>query len=202
MTKKADVLLRLTEPMLGPIPKNEEIFAKYVESKRVTGGSDEVDIETIEENGWTGFHNDEKGIFIFDYVIRGFLKYWGNLKKEEFGVKALRAKITDSVYVFPRRIYLEDEKGEIIKEPAGVVERSLRIMTPQGPRTTIKRSDYVSIGTIVRFNIDLIDVGKNEVTMEMLRSLLENGKYAGLGEFRNGSYGRFEIVEFNEVEVM
>jgi len=40
--------------------------------------------------------------------------------------------------------------------------------------------------------------GKVRITPELIRTLFENGKYAGLGQFRNGGYGRFEVVAFDE----
>lgn len=190
--------LKLTTEMLGTIPKNKEIYESYIETKRPDGGSDEVDIEAIEEKGWTGFHSDENGIFIFDYMIKGFLKHWGNVLKDELKIKAMRSKIDDVLFIFPRKIYPQNEKGETIKEPTGLVERPLRAMTMQGPRVSLARSDYLPVGTSFKFSIELINTGKKEITADIIKELLAHGKYAGLGQFRNGGYGRFEVIEFEE----
>lgn len=195
--KKATI--QFTTEILGTIPKSKEIYQDYIETKRPDGGSDEVDIETIEEKGWTGFHSDEHGLFVFEYVIKGFLKHWGNELKDVLKVKALRSKIDNIVFISPRRIYFTNENG-IIQTPDGVVERPLRAMTMQGPRVSLARSDMIESGAKLNFTLEILDNGKKEITYEMLEKILQYGVYAGLGQFRNGGYGRFEVAEFTDAE--
>jgi hypothetical protein len=187
--------------MLGTVPKSPEIYADYI-ATRNPNGVDETEIETvekIEEKGWTGFHADEKGLFIYDYMLKGFLKNAGEVlasgmqvQKEKKGVlvteklKAVRSKIDKYLFVFPRRIYLGKEA------PDGVVERPLRAMTMQGPRVSLARSDYVDAGIELEFTISLLP--QREITWEIIEALFEYGKLAGLGQFRSGSFGRFEMV--------
>jgi len=197
---KINVKLELTTEMLGTIPKDKEVYSSYIETKRPDGGSDGVDVESIEEKGWTGFHSDENGIFIFEYMILGFLKHWGNLLKDELKVKALRSKLDDAVYVSPRRIYPKDATDNVITKPAGVIERPLRAMTMQGPRVSLARSDYLSAGTTFEFIVEIVNISKKEITPDMLRLLFEKGAYKGLGQFRNGGYGRFDIISFEVAE--
>lgn len=212
-TTKINVRIALKTEQLGTIPKDEQVFKAWIETKRPDGGSDDVEVESIEAQGWTGFHKDEKGIFIFEYMIKGFLKHWGNVLKDRLDVAALRSKIDDMVFISPRRIYPLNADGNIITEPDGVNERSIRVMTAQGPRVALIRSDYINAGATYDFSIEIVDVGMKKVksgeekgkkkphsiTPEMIRELLEHGRLLGLGQFRNGGYGRFEIVEF-EVE--
>lgn len=200
MTCAIDVVLRLTQEMLGTIPKDEEVYKTYIESKKPGGGSDGVDIETVEQKGWTGFHRDENGLFVFDYMIKGFLKHWGNLKKDEIGVKALRSKLTDAVYVFPRRIYPTTPNGDHIDEPGGQIERPLRGMTPMGERITLVRSDFLPEGTQFSFRTHIEHTGKGEITPDIVKRLFGLGWLSGLGQFRNGGYGRFEVVSFAVVK--
>jgi hypothetical protein len=206
-----NVTLKTTTELLGTIPKNPEIYKQYIETKRPDGGSDDVTIEQREDAGWTGFHSDEKGIFLFEYMFKGFLKHWGNVLKDKLDVTALRSKIDDIVFISPRKVYPLREDGLIIREPDGVNERSIRVMTPMGPRVSLIRSDYLAPGAILNIQVEIIDVGdkavkpgapvkpgKVRITPELIRTLFENGKYAGLGQFRNGGYGRFEVVAFDE----
>lgn len=188
--KTIKLKITLTEPMLGTVPMDKEIYATYIATKKEKAGepalaseelSDEVD-SILENKGWTGFHSDDKGIFIYDYMLRGFLKYAGNLMKKEIGVKQLADKISKYVFVFPRKIYLGKDK------PDGVLERPLRAMTMQGPRVTLARSDTVNEGTSFDCEIKFIE---GEVTEKILLQLLEYGQLQGLGQFRSGSYGRF-----------
>jgi hypothetical protein len=180
----------LTQDMLGTSPKDPEVYATYIESKRPQNdGNGEVEadfVEKIEEKGWTGFLRDENGLFIYDYMVRGFMKNAGNVLKDAVKVKSLRSKIDNYLFVQPRRIYLGQEK------PDGVVERPLRAMTMQGPRVTLARSDKVSAGKEIEFHICLIP--NKEITWDLVDTLLVYGELCGLGQFRNGGYGRFEVL--------
>jgi hypothetical protein len=175
--------------MLGTVTKDPEVYKTYIESKKPeTITEDEyLTVEKIEEKGWTGFHHDENGLFIYEYMVKGFLKAAGNVLKDILKIKALRSKIDDFVFIKPRRIYL----GQ--KEADGVIERPLRCMTMQGPRVTLARSDYINDGKELEFEITLIP--HKEIKEETLLTLLKHGELMGLGQFRNGGYGRFKVVE-------
>ena len=171
------IKIRLTEPMLGTVPKDPEVYKSYIETKKPEGENEQeyLTVEKIEEKGWTGFHKDDKGLFIYDYMIRGFLKNAGNILKEVVGIKNIKSKIDNVVFVFPRRIYL----GKII--PDGVIERPLRAMTMQGPRVTLARSEYVDAG--VEMEIEIKIIPNKEITESVLMSLFEYGQLCGLGQF-------------------
>jgi hypothetical protein len=174
--------------MLGTVTKDPEVYKTYIESKKPeTITEDEyLTVEKIEEKGWTGFHKDENGLFIYEYMVKGFLKQAGNVLKDVVKIKALRSKLDDYIFISPRRLYLGKQ------EPDGVIERPLRAMTMMGPRVTLARSDYVSAGTSVSFEIVLVP--HKEVKWEVIDTLFEYGKLSGLGQFRNGGYGRFIVV--------
>ncbi len=57
------------------------------------------------------------------------------------------------------------------------------------------RSDYVDAGTA--FNAVIRIIQNKEVNVEVIREILEYGRFRGLGQFRNGSYGqsKFEMAE-------
>lgn len=195
-------LVFLTE-MLGTVPKDPEVYKTFIESKKPESVTEEeyLTVEKIEEKGWTGFRKDENGLFILDYMIRGFLKAAGeaigpNFKVEKAAkkggapsmesVKGIKSKVDKFCFVFPRRIYL----GTM--EPHDVVERPLRAMTMQGPRVTLARSDSVKAGTTIDFIIKLIP--NSQINFEMIDYFMQYGQYSGLGQFRNGSYGRFAVA--------
>jgi len=182
--------IELTTRMLGTVTKDPEVYRTYIESKKPEdkNGEDEyLTVEKVEEKGWTGFHIDENGLFIYEYMIKGFLKNAGNVLKAAKKVAALKSKIDNFVFIAPRRIYL----GQ--KEPDGMVERPLRAMTMKGPRVTLARSDYIKAGKMIEFEITLLQ--HKEVTWKLLDSLLEYGQLMGLGQFRNGGYGRFKVIK-------
>lgn len=189
-----DVVIRLTERMLGTVPKDPDVYSRYIAAKAPSPDVGAEEMETVpgdvEKSGWTGFHEDGEGIFIYNYAVLGFLKEAGNTLKDQLGIKNLRSKIDQFVYIEPRRIYVG-------KEPAGALERPLRAMTMQGPRVTVVRSDYVEAGTEIAFQVRILR--NREITADVVRELLEFGQLKGLGQFRNGSYGRFEVVSFEAV---
>ncbi len=142
-------------------------------------------VPDAEKAGWTGFHQDEKGCFMYNYALLGFLKEAGNTLKEQLGIRALKSKIDQYIFVEPRRIRLK-------AAPDGVLERSLRAMTMQGPRVTLVRSDYIDAGTELTATVRILQ--NKEVTGNVIREILEYGQFRGLGQFRNGSYGQFNFT--------
>jgi len=190
-----DLTLTLLEPMLGTVPKDKEVFKTYVASKHPEGAGDEEveSVEDLEEKGWTGFHIGEDGKpFIYDYMIKGFLKAAGNTLKDQLKVKALKSKIDNFVFVFPRVIPLPCSIDE------SPLERPLRAMTPRGERVALARSDTVPAG--IEFKCQIVLLKHKEVKEKILREVLDYGALKGLGQWRNASYGRFsyEMVKVEE----
>ena len=186
------ITIRLLTDMLGTVPKNKELYTSYIESKKPEDAVDkEVEtVEEIEEKGWTGFHSDKQGLFVYDYFIKGFIKNAGNVLKDtkEVKIKNLRSKISDQLFVFPRQIYLDGKK-----KPDGTLERPLRAQTAQGPRVTLARSEFIAAGTRISFEVHWLK--DRDMNIKLINELLKYGQYQGLGQFRNGGYGRFEVVE-------
>jgi hypothetical protein len=170
------------------------VYSDYIETKKPEGLRDELEVETVIENlehkGWTGFHQDDTGLFVYDYFIKGFLKNAGNILKDGLEVKALKSKLSDFLFVFPRKIYLGGKD-----RADGIIERPLRAQTAQGPRVTLARSDKLDEGTEISFEIRFLP--HPAINDKLIKELLEYGQYQGLGQFRNGGYGRFEIVSYS-----
>ncbi len=179
------IRITLTEAMLGTVPKDKKVYTTYIADKveKEVGEEEAKSVEEIEAKGWTGFHKDEGGLFVFDYLVKGFIKEAGNTLKDIVKIKALKSKLDNYLFVFPRKIHLGKSK------PDGVIERPLRAMTAQGPRVTLMRSDMVEAG--VSFDVELRLLPHKEITESVLEELLRYGELKGLGQFRNGSYGRF-----------
>lgn len=205
------VRLKLTEPMLGTVPKLKNVYTDFVTNKApgvekvednivffsADATPEEADavldeIATVPEEpsgrGWTGFHTDADGkAFIYDYQVKGFFKEAGNTLKDFAGpertkLQALRSKLDSYMFITPRRIYL----NAILEEP---LERPLRAMTMQGPRVTLVKSDVCPAGTELVFTLKLLP--HRDLTEDVLRLLLDYGEFLGLGQWRTGSYGRF-----------
>ena len=203
----------LTEPMLATSPANPEVYKEFIASRKKSETDAELpkdEIETLpaekqELTGWSVFHRDDAGLFIFDYHIRGFLKEAATSvigkdkeKENEAGVKgvsAVKSKIDRWLFVTPRRIYLHHAgNGAILSKPDEPLERPIRAMTMQGPRTSLKRSDTVAAGTWLEANILVLPLGERELNSKLIHQCLAYGQFMGLGEWRTGSYGRFNYT--------
>lgn len=180
--------LTLTEDMLGTVPYDQNIYETFIETKKPKNIKDK-ESKTVPKpgdeekgRGRTGFHRDPKqGLFLYNYVIKGFFKNAANvLKGEERGHKSL---VNDHLFVFPRRLYLK------VKKHHGVFPRPLRAQTMQGPRVTVVQSDFVKAGTKIECELVVADSWLIKETM--LEKWLEYGELMGLGQFRNGSFGTF-----------
>lgn len=179
------------EPLLGTIPKQDKMYEEYIRDKtREAGGlteaqqADETPPASIEEKNWTGFYQDPDGRpCLMDYQIKGFIKEAGNTVKDIVKVKNLRSKIDNTVFVYPRHTPL----AEVVD---GNLERPIRVMTMQGPRVSLMRSDFIEPGSTYTFDLEVLK--GSEVTQEVLETVVSYGAAKGLGQWRNGGYGRFE----------
>lgn len=187
--------LTFTEDLLGTAPQDKELYTNYIADKRADMNGDVLaeELETLrEEKGKTGFHRLPDGTpCLYDYVCKGFFKdACGMLSRvQDSRSKKLKAykKIIDGlVFVFPRRIPIS------VVGTIGVLERPLRAQTAQGERVALAYSESIPAGSTIAFTLDVLD--DDAVPQELLEEWLLYGSMRGLGQWRNGSYGRFEYT--------
>jgi hypothetical protein len=191
--EKQELILRFTftEPLLGTVPKDRAVYASYIASKApkpAEAAEEECQsVQEAEESGWTGFHLDGAGNpFLFDYVIKGFFKDACSMLSRVEGSqsKKLRAfkKVIDGLlFPRPRQIPLD------LSGPITLVERPLRAQTAQGERVALARSDAAPVGSSVKFGLVIM----GSTPDALLTEWLDYGAVRGLGQWRNGGYGRF-----------
>lgn len=190
------VKLTFLEEILGTVPKDKEVYAGYIATKTALTNEQVAaeleSVEVVEEKGWTGFHTNDSGPFLFDYVIKGFFKdACGMLRRvkgtESKKLTAYRKVIDGLVFVSPREISLQ-LGGEM-----GVNERPLRAQTAQGERVALARSDTCPVGTTIEFTVTVL----GGVSEEVLTEWLDYGALRGLGQWRNAGFGKFgyEFIE-------
>lgn len=185
------VKLKLTTDILGTIPKNEKLYTDFIKTKAPEDVTENPDIKVEEEKGWTGFHSDDKGLYVFNYFIMGFLKNAGNTLKEQLDRKAYKSLITRLVFVMERKTRFI-RNGVPLMKADDCNERSIRTTGPQGPRVALIKSDVINPGVTLEFTIKVVDgSGKKYIDEDDLRTLFDYGELMGLGQFRNGGYGRF-----------
>jgi len=211
-----DVELRFTEPLLGTVPLDPELYRKWIidhqgldaealadELESAALGFEGVNEET--EKGTTGFHRLEDGTpILYDYVIKGFFKdACGMLRRDgdssSAKLSAYRKVIDGMVFVEPRRIpiavcYDEGLMAAYDMAPGwqrvgeeGVITRPLRAQTAQGERVALARSITVPAGSSLAFSVLVL----GGVTKALLDEWFSYGRLRGLGQWRNGAFGRF-----------
>jgi hypothetical protein len=157
------------------------------------------------EKGTTVFRRDpvHKNLILTDHMIRGFLKEGGSAIGDANGKTwGLTQKIDRWVFVTdakgkPMRVLPLKRNGKAITEPDGTFERPLRAMTMQGPRVTLACSEIVNPVIEVDFHLTVLPLAqgeKHQINEDTIKSWLEYGQYCGIGQWRNGGYGRFETT--------
>ena len=193
--------ITLVEPILGSLPSQRLVYQSQVAAK-----APEPDVEGEEEMRMlpgeelprtTVFLRDEEdNCCLLDYQLMGFLKEAGNTLKgiveyevsskgarsKKTGIKNLRSKLSQFLYIGPRIIPLH-------RKPDGVYERPLQAMTARGPRTCLASSEIIH--PEVSFEILIGLLPHEELSWVVIEQLLEYGQFKGLGQFRGGGYGRF-----------
>jgi hypothetical protein len=112
---------------------------------------------------------------------RGFLKNAAKNMAKALGLQALRSKVENYLFVFPRHIWLKEEVD-------GIVERPLQCDTPKGKRISLAASEMVKD---VEVKITLHLFPHPELTWAVVEELLNYGQYEGISQWRGASYGRF-----------
>jgi len=103
--------------------------------------------------------------------------------------KGLMSTLAERVFV--REIYI----GLGVKEPTGVEERVKHVMTPQGPRSSISRVEYVQQPTL-EFHLRVRD---DFLPRSAWARIWQVGEEIGIGADRGRSDGRFELLAFERL---
>lgn len=194
--KKIRINLEFTEPCLGTASADPELHARFIASNAPDAPTRQEEIEAMgveeyEEKSMTVFPKDKDGNpFFWDYQIKGFFKdacsalqrmKGEDMSRESCKLKAYKKIIDGCVFVFPRRIPIT------LSGDMGDLQRPLRGQTAQGERIALARSETIPEGSKIAFEIECPEQYEPVVT-----EWLDYGRYKGLGQWRNASYGRFK----------
>lgn len=189
------VTLTFDEPILGTAPKNPEVYAEYIATKAPTVANGLEETETVpvdpdheERAGWTGFHEQDGRPFLYDYAVKGFLKESANVLKDQLKITNFRSHVENFCFVKPRRVFFEPASGDHLD--VSVNERPLRAMTAKGPRVTVVRSDQL-MNAKLTFRLQVLE--NKKFSEAQIREVLSYGELSGLGQWRNGGWGRFRF---------
>lgn len=184
--------IEFIEPLLGSQPSGQ-VASEFIARRAGFEGLPEDEIETLPdalEKGTTVFHKDPAGNpCLFNYQVKGFLKNSGKVQNGQVdgGTKNLRSKVNDLIFITPRLIRIQIPAGERIE----FLERPLRAETAQGPRVALARSEMIPSGAWIEFGLTVLGEAISE---QALRDLLDYGYFQGLGQWRNGGWGKFRYT--------
>jgi hypothetical protein len=210
----------------GGVPKNKNIIRGWIDSTNKEKSEEErqklveatmgalPDLsEEKEAKSWVGFKADNKGLFVEGRQVKAMLKEAANIIKDRcpngskdaieeddvvkkkkdlpaYGVRNLKSKVADHVFVVEDRIYL----GKAT--PDELEERPVHAMTPQGPRSSLKRTDVVHGATV---SFTLRRLADEAVPEETLFAILAFAQHIGLGADRSQGHGTFRDVEVEKI---
>ena len=219
----ADVEIRVTERIVGGVPraipavlgwiqKNMPALSPEAAEKLATSTLEEIPELPPEINrfGWITFKKDPVGVYYEGRCMKAAFKEGANILREmlvahdkkasgeasKSKFNSLKAKIAERLFVDDSRIHLYRD-GQPIKEVDGTEERAIHVMTPQGNRDALKRSDYVLVPTL-KFHIRYLADGL--ITPGLINQFLEYMGHNGIGADRSQGEGKFTVVSFTEVD--
>lgn len=200
-------LYRLTglTPLLGTKAASKSIRTEYIASKAPTDAlraEEEAEPFDLDTKGLTVFTRDTRDqLCLMGYQIKGFFKEALIALRPQLGVAAPKGKVDTLVFVEPRYIPITRDGAPLLEED-DQLERSLRTDGPMGQRTCLQASEMILDPWEITIEITLFDSrgGKTSapLTWDAIETALEYGAYHGLGQWRNGDYGRFRWERIDE----
>lgn len=152
---------------------------------------------TEQDKVWVGFSRDEKGLFVRGANLRAHLKDCAGVvgphaKKGDVPdmpqVLNFRAKAVNAIYIKQDRLHILNGDAQVVDKATGFRDATLSVMTAQGPRTCLKRVDYLQ-PAIIEATILLYP---GEINRDWLMVLLDYGCVHGFGQDRSLQFGRYE----------
>lgn len=191
--------------LVGGLPKHPEIIKRWQEARWPTGGDavagktvDQATAETVEALGdqalsdgevagvWTGFAERDGSLCIEERQVKAMLKESANILRTLLPVRGkvipLRSKLAERVFVSPHWISLGRAEAD------ETVERPIHVMTRQGPRSALKRTD---VCRDVKVTAELRVLDDGIISEATLRSILDHASVNGLGTDRSQGAGTF-----------
>lgn len=220
--KRIAVTIAIKNRIVGGIPTNPNLIKGWIaasmpdvaeaEREKLAAKTAQELPAAVEEASkamWTTFKVDTTGLYIENRQVKAMFKESANILRDML-VKAdkrakgegksrftnLKSKLAERLFVEEEKIYLFRNDKPIAK-PDGSEERAIHVITAMGPRTALKRVDYVQAPATIKFNLRLLDDGV--IDTELVKVLLEHSSYNGLGTDRSQGNGLFEVLDVVEL---
>jgi hypothetical protein len=194
----------------GGMPRNPDLLKGWIaattEHNDATTTAQEQEARAVlltptEEKSWNGFPGDEKGLFLWSRQVKALFKECATMLRitvQKIGSKQIFQHgfeikgLVDPV----DRVYLN------AKEPTAYAEGPIHVQTAQGPRTAIKRVDYLDRAA-VEWEIWVLRTEaaeKRHVGEEDIKKMLTFGQENGIGADRSQGHGKFDVLDFKRIQ--
>jgi len=211
--KYFDVELEFRNRIVGGVPKSPDTMKSWLKTRTglegdnlaaiVTRTATEMGRDTLTDDeetqlleaAWQGFKQTPEGPYVESRQVKAMLKEAANVVKKILNVANMKARVAERVFVYPDIIQMG------VAEVSGTDERPIHVMTARGPRTSLKRFDYVDRPRLL-FSLKVLDevlvtLDKKRLTpATYLPVLLEYGGENGMGADRSQGNGQFDVTRF------
>jgi hypothetical protein len=196
--------------LYGGTPKNPDTLRIWIESKigiedeitaQITAEAQEKMIDQAIEKSWNGFYRDPtKGVYIECRQVKAAIKQCASVlgvTRKKIGSKQILAEGSEvKALDGGDRLYLGKPEAD------GYEEKPIHVMTPQGPRTALKRVDYVE-DCKLEFEVWVLQTEtqeKRHIGEEELVQIITMMQENGVGADRSQGGGKFDVVEFEKLQ--
>jgi hypothetical protein len=185
-----------TNPPADYVPIQElaqQVLGRVIKPEETEGEENPPEDKEKLKFGWATFCHNDQGLYYEGRCIRGHIKDCATQIRSFFtnpktGASVpLKAWVANKVYVLTDEIYLMNGKTPI-KEISGTQQRFVQVMTPPGPRSTIKFIDYVDKPEL---NFALRVLNDGVITPQIIEALFTYGSIHGAGQERSQGWGRY-----------
>lgn len=152
----------------------------------------EDDSGEVEQRVTLGFQTDQRRLVMRGGTMRAHLKDCARILSSLYvgkiqGEKSFAVKVVNSVYVDEYWVPILRANGEPVVEADGTFDKTVRVTTPMGPRSAIKRIEYIQAPRLV-FTLKVL---ANAVKLEDLTKIMEYGATHGYAGERSDGEGRY-----------
>jgi len=162
--------------------------------------------EKEEKDGWLVFGGDEIGLYLEDRAVKALIREAAvglNLtrRKPQGAKQDIREYChVESAYPVPfkQRLHFSSTPDTFtpITEPTGFHERPICVDGPTGPRSALKRSDYVE-QPYLAFTISIQATRNSRLSDNEMRKVWALAQQIGLGADRSQGVGQFHVTKFS-----
>lgn len=204
------ISITIRERMDGGVPKDPKLIEQWVAAK--TGHKDEETQKQIEahmpdveaateevaETMWCGFKRDAENGFTFietrqvKAMLRECAVVLGITKKKRGSRQIIQ-------HGFEIKGHDGGSKIVINAKNEATVEGAIHVMTAQGPRSALKRVDYVGPGSTLEFELWVLSTAPQEsrhLGEADIKKMFALAQEDGLGANRSQGSGKFDVTTF------